>query len=153
MENQDTLCLLYSACINIIVSLCSCRKITNNFLSAKYFTHFLHFHPILRLTLRHWHALPFTDAGTQVHRYARTFVSASAPERASPPAQGDVSTHTRGSAYTKGARTYAAHNTLQQPDTMDKETKKRIWSWAVQTLIAALTALATALGITSGIGL
>ncbi|MBR3068361.1 MAG: smalltalk protein [Prevotella sp.] len=35
---------------------------------------------------------------------------------------------------------------------MDKETKKRIWSWAVQALIAALTALATALGITSCIG-
>lgn len=68
MENKNPLCLLYS--INIIVSLCFCRKITNKLLSAKFFTHFLYFHPILRLTLRHWYALPFTDAGTQVRTYA-----------------------------------------------------------------------------------
>lgn len=35
---------------------------------------------------------------------------------------------------------------------MDKDTKKKVWTWLVQTVIAALTALATALGITSCIG-
>ena len=36
-----------------------------------------------------------------------------------------------------------------QKTTMDKETKKKIWSWIVQTVISALTALATAMGMVS----
>ena len=35
---------------------------------------------------------------------------------------------------------------------MNHEDKKKLWSWVVQTIIAALTALATAFGMVSCIG-